>query len=401
MPNGYDFSDDDDILDEQSKGYQSPVDWSNLNEKAIASALGSLNSKVTACALAISRVFGENDCIRTKDTLNTLLKTDLGQQGWLVTFYETNKGVFSKVNGEGRPEYYSKFSSEEKNKFDTALQYFRDVVYLLQIRASIHQMCVAHFRLVEGFKIDKLAGNLDKAGYNADFYRKINDDVGLITGVLNISWDKLERVASRSEQFLESNRGKLPTSELEKRYRDQRLADYRKFVDISGLSHFLVERSGGLAFSVDPRRLAAMRVIDSYTGEIVSMPDLTDSMQKTIDDCKKIITGDIAEAEKNCTTQAAQFLCAAFQGLTEKIAEFAEWSLEVYRAFKEKRADGPYCWMKKMSALDSVKPKYDFNPSTAEPWDGGTHYWELFTDAAKAIGTQARTFAYEHGADIS
>ena len=395
MPNGYDFSDDDDILDEQRRGYKDPVDWSNLDEKAIASTLGGLNSKVTACALAVSRVCSENDCIKVRDMLNNL-KADLYGAGWLSDFYETNKSVFSKVEGNNRPEYYRELSPEDKKKFDANLQYFRDVAHFQKLRLSMYEI-LEHLKLVEGFKIDQLAFNLDKAGYNANFYRKIDEDVGIITATLNIPWDKLERVASRSEQFLESNRGKLPKSELEKRYREERLADYRKFVGSVGLSNFLVERSGGLAYSVDPRRLAAMRVIDNYTNKIATMPDLIDPMEITIDECKRIIMQDIAVAEKNCTTQAAQFLCAAFQGLVEKISDFAEWCMEIYRAFKDKRNDGSYCWMKKLDSLGSVKPQYEFNPGTAEPWDGGTHYAELFIDAAKAVGSQARAFAYEHG----
>ena len=256
MPDGYDFSEDDEVLDEQRRGYKDPVNWSNLDEKAIASTLGGLNSKVTACALAVERVCSENDCIKVRDMLDDL-KADLYGSGWLSDFYETNKSVFSKVEGNNRPEYYRELSPEDKKKFDAGLQYFRDVAYFQKLRLSMYEI-IERLKLVEGFKIDQLAFNLDKAGYNADFYRKIDADVENITSTLNMPWDLLERAASRSKQFLESNRGKLPASELEKRYRDQRLADYRKLVDSVGLSRVISQRGiavfAQIAVLIDARR---------------------------------------------------------------------------------------------------------------------------------------------------
>lgn len=123
-------------------------------------------------------------------------------------------------------------------------------------------------------------------------------------------------------------------------------------------------------------------------------------MCKTIDACKKILAEDIAEADKHCAIYAAQNVCGAFRGLVEAISDFAEMVLDTYVNYQKAKDVAPYCFMKKLSALSAAKPKYDFSPNTSDPWDSGTYYADLYTEAAKALGTQARLFVYDHGATI-
>ncbi len=56
--------------------------------------------------------------------------------------------------------------------------------------------------------------------------------------------------------------------------------------------------------------------------------------------------------------------------------------------------------MKKLSSMDSVKPKYAFSTNTGDPWDSGTYYRDIYTEAADALGAQARLFTYDHGTII-
>ena len=68
----------------------------------------------------------------------------------------------------------------------------------------------------------------------------------------------------------------------------------------------------------------------------------------------------------------------------------------------EEEAPGvaPYCFMKKLSALSTARPKYAFQPIVPDPRESGTYYKELYTGAAQALGSQARLFVYDHGATI-
>ena len=48
MPDGYDFTDDESVLEEQREYAKRSDEWINLDEKAMASELATLNSRVTA-----------------------------------------------------------------------------------------------------------------------------------------------------------------------------------------------------------------------------------------------------------------------------------------------------------------------------------------------------------------
>ena len=51
-------------------------------------------------------------------------------------------------------------------------------------------------------------------------------------------------------------------------------------------------------------------------------------------------------------------------------------------------------------SFSTAKPKYAFDPVVTDPWDGGTYIEDVYKSAADAIGSQARLFAYDHGATI-
>ena len=399
MSIGYDFSDDEEVLREQREDAKRAEEWDSLDEKEMAGELNVLNSKVSACALQVSRMMADNDYTKTKDQLGALLIKDLGADGWICSFYNANKEVFGKSAPGTRPDWVNGLKPEEIKLFDAALKYYLDIKHLLTIRSSIYIM-LQKLRLADGFRLMRVKENFESAGFDIGLYNRINADVQRISDFLNRSWSDLEKNAPYSGRFLEENLSKLPKGELEKRYRAERISDFQSLVRSCGLTDSFDERSDG-AYSPKADLLVKMAVIDRYTYKVSQTEDLKDAMTMTIEACKKIIAEDIAEAEKHCTTQAAQFLCAAFQALAEAVSAFAQASLDAYVSFKEAKAEAPYCFMKKLSSASSAKPIYSFAPFSSDPWEDGTYYKDMYQGAAKALGTQARLYAYDHGATFA
>ena len=340
----------------------------------------------------------DNDYTKTKEMLLTLMTKDLGADGWMCAFYNTNKEAFSKAVGTEHPAWVNGLLPDEIKAYDAALKYFRDVEQLLKVRTSV-DLLLRFLPLAEGFRLLRVKDNFEAAGFDIGFYNRINADVQKISDFLNRDWDELERNAHISRSFLEANMSKLPKSELEKGYRAERISDFQSQVRSCGLSDSFVEFPDG-DYRAKPDLLVKTAVIDRYTYQVTQTAELKDKMQKIIDDCKRAKAESIAEASKNCKIQAAQFLCGAFEGLVDAISTFAEMSLEAYVSFKEGKAETPYCFMKKLSSISSVKPKYNFSPDTSEPWVSGTSYEIMYEQAAKALGAQARFFSYDHGTTI-
>ncbi len=399
MSIGYDFSDDEEVLREQREDAKRAEEWDCLNEKEMAGELNVLNSKLSACALQVSRMMADNDYTKTKDMLGALLIKDLGADGWLCSFYNTNKEAFSKAAPGSHPDWVSGLKPDEIKAYDAALKYFLDIKHLLKIRSSTCSM-LQKLRLAEGFRLMRVKDNFKSAGFDVGLYNRVNTDVQRISDFLNRDWDELEKNSPFSKRFLEANLGKLPKGELEKKYHAERIADFQSLVKSSGLLDSFDERSDG-SYSPKADLLVKMAVIDRYTHNVSWTEDLKDAMTTIIEACKRIIAEDIAEAEKFCTTQAAQFLCAAFQALAEAVSAFAQASLDAYVSFKEAKAEAPYCFMKKLSSVSSAKPIYAFAPDTSDPWENGTYYKDMYQGAAKALGAQARLFAYDHGATFA
>ena len=399
MPDGYDFTlDEDKEIAAQRRAAREAEEWLFLDEKAMSGELNGLNSRVSACALQLSRMMADNDYTKTKEMLLTLMTNDLGADGWMCAFYNTNKEAFSKAVGTDHPAWVNGLLPEEIKAYDAALKYYRDIEYLMKVRTSVDQL-LRYLQLAEGFRLLRVKDNFEAAGFDVGFYNRINSDVQKISDFLNRDWDELEKNAHSSKSFLEANSSKLPKRELEKNYGAESILDFQSMVRSYGLLDSFVELPDG-NYRAKPDLLAKTAVIDRYTYQVTQTADLKDRMQKILDDCKRAKAESIAEASQKCKIQAAQFLCGAFEGLVDAVSTFAEMCLNAYVNFKEGKAEAPYCFMKKLSSMSIVKPKYQFSPDTSEPWVSGTSYEIMYEQAANALGAQARVFAYDHGTTI-
>jgi hypothetical protein len=285
---------------------------------------------------------------------------------------------------------------EEKEQYEAVCKFYEDTYYLLNASAEIYNL-IRMVPLEEGFRIIRLKDSFEEAGFDEGLYKRVDSELEKISVLLNLSWDELERGTEMSKRFVEENIQTLSKKELEQKYRKVRMYEYKQRLKNLGLLDSFYDLSDG-HYAAKPYILAVTGVIDNYTARIAQTEGINDKLQATVNACKKAREGAIADAEKNCVTQAARFLCAAFDELVKAIADFAEMALEVYVNFKEGNSTAPYCFMKKLSSLSSVKPKYSFSPNVGDPWDSGTYYRDIYTEAADALGSQVRLFAYDHGA---
>ncbi len=400
MGNGYDFTEnEDEVLKEQRDDAKAALEWDGLDEKAIAGELNGLNSRISACIKQLSKMISDNSYLKTKDMLDALMLKDLSLEGWMSSFFNANKDAFLKAASSNKvPDWVSGLYPEEQKTYEMVLKYFIDIKMLLELSTSMY-MILQMLPLTEGFKLMRIKDNFDAAGLDEGFYRKVDEDVRNISLLLNKDWNWLEKYTQKSQKFIEDNLQKLNKKELEKGYREERRKEYLELVRNYALGNTFLETSEG-HFSVRADILANAEVIDNYTYRVSQTKDLKDALQKVIDECNITASVEITDAEKYCTTQSAQHLCAAFRTLAEEISKFAKLAKETYVSFKEAKDSAPYCFMKKLSSLDTAKPKYAFSPNTSDPWDRGTHYKHIYTQAASALGSQCRLFIYDHGTTI-
>ena len=396
MGSGYDFSDDDSVISEQRDAARMAEEWRNLNAKAISGELNGINNRVTVCILQLSKMISENDYKKTNDRLQALLFKDLGPDGWMWGFLKTNVEYFAE---NSRDKKRTGLSPDEQELFDTVCKYYDDVDHIMNAVADIFNL-IRMLPLEEGFKIIRLKDNFDEAGFDSELYKRVDYELERISMFLNWSWEDLEKFAYSSREFLDNNIGKLGSRELDKQYRARRMADYQNLVLSHGLGKSFTASPDG-HFYAKPDILAMTGVVDDYTARVAwTADDIKGKLQATINESKKAREGALATADKLCVTQAGRFLQAAFDELVKAISDFAEMALDVYGNFKEGNSAAPYCFMKKLSAISSVKPKYDFYPNVGDPWDSGTYYRDIYTEGASALGAQARLFAYDHGTII-
>ena len=84
--------------------------------------------------------------------------------------------------------------------------------------------------------------------------------------------------------------------------------------------------------------------------------------------------------------------------LVNELITFAQTVLEEFKLYKE--ADpgkAPYCFMKLLSAYDSIQSRYALNPSRKNPWDSGTELAELYVMEAVSLTRHCEDFVRKQG----
>ncbi|MBR5741827.1 MAG: hypothetical protein IKX91_04650, partial [Firmicutes bacterium] len=289
-------------------------------------------------------------------------------------------------------------SDEKQKQFRTVQEYYRDAGDLLNLGARCNEL-LRGLPLKDGVQISRMKDNFPLLGITDKTYKTLEFDAKAFSDQINQDWAAMERNAERSMMYYDANKDKLPPEKLAFYYAQERLKDYLDNMKRNEVNAVLIHRGNG-QFAVDPKTYSLASVLDFYTYKISEFPNLHDSMQNVVDRAEKILETEVPEAEKACRTQICKRLVVAIKTVIQIVADFAEYAREVYDSFKCDSNIAPYCFMKKLSAYGSIKPKYGYNPESPDPWNNGTRFVDIYDLGAKAITAHCKDFVYNHGHQI-
>ena len=386
-----------------SEGYeqeQNTLEWESIEEKDILAELQAFNTNCIAATKQLNVMIVNNECKKTEEMLETFAYGDLAE-GWLKSFHDANRDSFSKyINGNARPGWYSSLSLDQQKRYDMIMQYYRDTVTLLNPFSDLSRILldlVDRKTLREGFRVAYMVFNFGDAGITENFYKKLDVDARQVSARINRDWGDAERMASSAKTFLENNRERMDYSSLKAGYQKARLQDYLDDFRNSVISDTFGVLSDG-SFYVKADALSKARAIDKYTFALAQSEDAEDVMKKLIEECTAVMNKQLIPNEKDAKTEGCGNVFMLLRKLVQELINYAETVLESFKLYREANPDeAPYCFMKHPSAYDAVQPKYGFTPDRRDPWDGGTHYADLYVMEAVALTRHCEEFVRKRG----
>ena len=395
--NGFDFTTDDTELIAQEEAREAEL-WESLDESAIINEIQGLASRLSAAGKELAMTVDYNNYEKVAELIKALYMKDFSAEGWINKFYTTNSDTFKNTTGANWMIWFNNLSDEKQKQFRTVQEYYRDAGDLRNLCDCVDEL-LRGLPLKDGFQIGRMKENFHLLGITEKTYEMLEFDAKAISDQINQDWAAMERNAERSMMYYDANKDKLPPEKLAFYYAQERLKDYLDNMKRNEVNAVLIHRGNG-QFAVDPKTYSLASVLDFYTYKISEFPNLHDSMQNVVDRAEKILETEVPEAEKALRTQICKRLVVAIKTVIQIVADFAEYAREVYDSFKSDSNIAPYCFMKKLSAYGSIKPKYGYSPESPDPWNNGTRFVDIYDLGAKAITAHCKDFVYNHGQKI-
>ena len=385
-----------------SEGYEqeNTLEWESIDEKEIRTQLEIFCTDCRNAAKQLNAMIATNECKKTEDMLETVAYGDLSN-GWLSSFHETNRDSFSKyLNGNTRPSWYSELTLDKQKRYDMILRYYRDMFTILNPCNDLSRILldlVDRKILREGFRVAYMVFNFGDAGITEKTYKTLDIDARQVSARINKAWGETERIAVSAKQFLDNNRDRMGFSSLKDGYRKARLKDYLDDFRNSVIADSFGVLSDG-SFYVKADVLSKVRAIDKYTFVLAQSDDIEDLMKKLIEDCNAIMNKQLIPNEKEAKTEGFGNAFLSLRLLVKEVISYAETVLDAFKLYKDANPDeSPYCFMKHPSAYGAVQPRYGFSPNKQDPWDGGTHYTDLYVMEAVALTRHCEEFVRKQG----
>lgn len=377
------------------------LEWENTDEKGITSELEDFNKTCSEVTKLLKTMIPNNECKKTETAMESFAYSYLGAAGWISEFRMTNQDAFSKyVNGSARPSWYSSLSLEKQKKYDMILKYYKDMTYLQISCIDLNRILlelVDRQNLREGFRLVFMKSNFEDGGINENTFKTAETDARQVSARINRNWGDTEGIARSAAQFLEANRDRMEYNTLKTGYQKARLKDYLDDFRSSAISSSFGVQSDG-TFYVNAGILSKVRMIDRYTFKIAQMEAIEDVMKKLMEDCSNVLNKQLIPHEKNALTEAGGNAFYMLRYLVNELITFAQTVLEEFKLYKE--ADpgkAPYCFMKLLSAYDSIQSRYALNPSRKNPWDSGTELADLYVMEAVSLTRHCEDFVRKQG----
>ena len=378
------------------------MSWETMDNEAFVIELDYIRSQIFECIALVDKMVANSDCKKAEDGLMALAQGPISRSSWIYTYRNHNSDAFSKyLNGPSRPSWYGSLEPKKKQLYDTGLRYYKDALRLGEPFDAVAQLII---EIVSGetlrwnYRMLKIGDNMADKGIDANFYKTVELDARQVSDRINESrYDINNRIAEDSDRFYEENRGKMSESDFKRRYHQARLKDY--IDDFRGRK--LNDSFGALSdgsFYVSAEMLAKATVVDGYTNLIAQKENYTDTLDKYMDRINRILNETLAPGEKESETDAGRQLFVALRHLLTSISDNMSQTKDVMEAFKNGDANtSPYCFMRTLSAYDTIKPHYALKPQKVNPWDHGTEYKQLYIMEAVALTQHCESFVSEMG----
>ena len=379
------------VLDFSNEAGVDYSSWENLDEAQLNSEINGLIKRINNVAVLLNKMVYDNDYENTARHYENLYTADLGVSGFVRLFYDRNKSTFGEYKSESMaPPWYGNLPAEQKKSFDACHRFFLDAGWLVApIEAMGRAMMMVP--LEPAYKYMRSVLNFSEAGLNENTYDTIDRDMKEVMNLLNTGWDNLESRASRSRRYYQDNPGKV----AEQSYRAARIEDYRSELDGYRIRERFIMRSNG-TFAVEPAFHADMKIIDKYTLELSTLPNIEDGLNKMLDGFPKI-GEQLNEAYANVKSNQFRSLVDALYKLRDTMNEFAQMGLHVFKSYKDKDTEAPYVFLRPLPAYSSMNGRYGLNARTGNAFLDGTDYYNLYRDAAEALSEHCKDFVYNHG----
>lgn len=388
-------------IDDQIADAEKWARYELLSEDQLVAELNGVRSRIQACQTQLNQMIQLNECKKTKEMITNLCAQDLSLGGWPVKYVDHNKDMYGPyTSGNNRPNWYTDLTVEVKQTYELNLKYYKEIAYLREPCLAVNKLIIemlADDMLGNGFRLRRLVKNFDESGISEKVYRNLEMDVDFISRRLNKNWDDLEDIAFRTAVPYYKQHNKESPEQAMKHYRQCRTNDYIYDFEQSVIADrfralpngTFVERSD-MAWQVI--------IIDKYTQRLSVMEPYGEWMDKFSVKAKEINDTLIIPYQKNCRLDAVAGVMSALRYFLVEIMDFVMICQGIIKKFKEADVNSsPWCFMHKLEAFSSMKPKYSFQPDTSDPWEKGTHYTQMYEMAAKALGEHCTDFVKNHG----
>lgn len=385
--NEYDFTEGEDL---------DSTLWGLNSEDTITAQMKGVAQRADELAKHLENAVKDRDYYTTDTLLKNFINNDVSPAGWISSFCTANEEELtmpeSMVMIPGGDDQIKAYAAGRK--------YIWDLLLLSESCTKIQNLLMTlHYEPIYGYL--SWVQTFSKGGYDTALYGEIDTDIDCFSWFLNrdvqTDFNKEASIAIYLN-YSQSGRDGNPSmseEEFKKQYFAMKLQEFQVDVKARGFAHCLECRSDG-TFSIKADWDSKMRVIDNYTEILTRQKAFESNSEEYVEECKKFMSDVLIPNDKELTTKAALALNKSFKNLVSTASNFEQTNLDEHEKFHE-GTKAPYCFMTNPDALNSVQPKYSFNPSKESPFAHGTSFQELYRSGAKALGEQYEQYRKKSG----
>ena len=316
-----------------------------------------------ACVLVEEMTYDGGDFEKTNVALSALRDGELTQGGRIYNYIRDYEGLFGKGNN-----YSIELSSYSKywNEFNILWAFCEDLCLMLQNQTKW---------LEYGFDLLKAKSNFEKAGYTKDLFTSINKDLLAVYSFTN------RYLSSEAKLSKEVFRDGKTDEEFRKAYDAAREQDYANLFRANLSPESFTYEMSSKRFSMNPKRAAQVDTLDDYTFRVAEIKDCKSDIKNTIDHCDSLL----ARKTEGITIPSCQELLRLLVSLVTLTQNFAKLCLEIYENFMSGKDEAPYCFMKKLPALNDVHGYELDNLIKEDPTKYGTFYRDTYTKMVESL----------------